>query len=279
MGKTKIEWTDETWNPVTGCTKVSEGCANCYAERTAARLQAMGQPNYVDGFAVRCHPHMLRHPYRWRRLRDVFVCSMSDLFHPEVPDAFIDRIFNTIADNPQHTYQILTKRPERMLAFSEKYGWHSSAWAGVTVESAHHVGRIKHLVQIPAKVRFLSIEPMLTSIDLSSHLLSERDGCPDLDPQWPDMFGRPRGPTKCILYPGCKCGEQDRLIHWVIVGGESGPKARPMRKEWVRGIRDQCQAAGVPFFLKQLGGVNKKAAGKELDGRTWLEMPPREIPF
>jgi protein gp37 len=231
--RTKIEWTETTWNPVTGCTKLSEGCRNCYAERMARRLKAMGQPNYVNGFALTVHEHMLAAPMRWKRPQRIFVNSMSDLFHQDVPLAFIRRVFDVMAQCPQHIFQVLTKRSERMMEEGKTLAWPENVWMGVTVESADYAYRIDHLRQTPAKVRFLSVEPLL-------------------------------GPMPKLDLEG---------IHWIIVGGESGPNARIMEPEWVRGVLDQCRAAGIPFFFKQWGGTNKKKSGRELDGRTWDETP------
>lgn len=229
----KIEWTDCTWNPVTGCSHVSEGCANCYAERMAKRLQAMGNPNYVDGFAVRCHPHMLSRPLEWSKPRNVFVNSMSDLFHPEVPTAFIQDTFEVMVKAHWHTFQVLTKRPERLHELRDTLPWPHNIWLGVTIENDACLWRLDALRSARSQVRFLSLEPLLgplTHLDLTS-------------------------------------------VDWVIVGGESGPRARPIRQEWVRSIRDQCQQDDVAFFFKQWGGTNKKAAGRLLDGRTWDERP------
>jgi protein gp37 len=231
--KSRIEWTETTWNPVTGCTKLSPGCQNCYAEILARRLKAMGSQNYQNGFNVTCHPAMLAVPPTWRKPRLVFVNSMSDLFHDNVPESFIQEIYAVMAESKEHTFQVLTKRAERLAALAPKLPWPTNIWAGVTVENSSFTHRIDLLRTAPATVRFLSLEPLLGSI-------------PNLN-----LAG----------------------IHWVIAGGESGPKARPMDKAWVRDIRDQCIAAQVPFFFKQWGGVRKKAAGKELDGRIWNEMP------
>jgi protein gp37 len=229
----KIEWTESTWNPVTGCTKISTGCKNCYAERMAKRLQAMGQPNYVNGFEVTCHPETLKMPYKWKKPQMIFVNSMSDLFHNEVPASFIDEIFFTMNETPWHTYQVLTKRAGRLKVISKRLNWTPNIWMGVTVETADHMNRIDHLRQVPAAVRFLSLEPLL-------------------------------GPLPNLNLTG---------INWVIVGGESGPGARPMKKEWAEDLRDQCLSANVPFFFKQWGGVQKKKAGRLLDERTWDDMP------
>ncbi len=228
-----IEWTESTWNPVTGCTKISAGCANCYAERMAKRLHAMGQENYRNGFKVTCHRQVLSAPFKWKKPQVIFVNSMSDLFHEDVPEAFIHEIFYTMAETPWHTYQILTKRAERLAELAPKLNWRPNIWMGVTVENADHADRIDHLRSVPSAVRFLSLEPLLgplPDINLSS-------------------------------------------INWVIVGGESGPGARPMDAQWVTEIRDQCLDAEVPFFFKQWGGVQKKKAGRKLGGRVWDEMP------
>jgi len=231
--KTHIEWTEMTWNPVTGCTKVSAGCANCYAERMAHRLHAMGSPRYADGFAVALHEDLLQLPVRWRQPRLVFVNSMSDLFHEAVPYAFIRQVFATMARCPHHHFQILTKRADRLVALAPTLDWTSNVWMGVTVESQDYVDRVDALRQVPAAVRFLSLEPLL-------------------------------GPI-CRLNLGG--------IHWVIVGGESGPGARPMESKWVEPIHHQCVGAGVPFFFKQWGGVQKRRAGRLLFGRTFDERP------
>jgi protein gp37 len=230
---TKIEWTEYTWNPVTGCTKISAGCLNCYAERMAKRLHAMGQPNYRNGFRLTTHSHMLDLPLHWRQPRMIFVNSMSDLFHQDVPLEFIRKIFDVMRRAPQHCFQVLTKRSERLAQLSPQLPWPDNVWMGVTVESADYASRIEHLKQTTAAVKFISFEPLLgpvTHVDIDS-------------------------------------------IDWIIVGGESGPGARPMRPEWVTGIRDLCLAKGIPFFFKQWGGVNKKANGRTLEGRLWDEKP------
>ena len=229
----RIEWTECTWNPVTGCTKVSPGCAHCYAERMARRLKAMGQPSYANGFRVAVHPHLVALPLAWKQPQMVFVNSMSDLFHEEVPEEFIQRVFAAMRRANWHTYQVLTKRSKRLLEMDRDIEWPDNVWMGVSVENADYLYRIDDLRATGAKVKFLSLEPLLGPL-------------PDLD-----LGG----------------------IDWVIVGGESGPGARPMHAEWVREIRDLCLDAGVPFFFKQWGGVNKKRAGRDLDGRTWSEMP------
>jgi protein gp37 len=229
-----IEWTESTWNPVTGCAKISPGCKHCYAERMAIRLRAMGQPNYERGFKVTLQEHMLELPLTWRKPQTVFVNSMSDLFHKEVPDAFIRRVFDIMSRASWHTFQVLTKRAERMKTLGRNLEWPDNVWAGVSVESRDYLQRIDHLRSVPARVRFISFEPLLKSL-----------------------------------------GEIDlTAIDWVIVGGESGPGARPMEESWVVEIREQCLAAGVPFFFKQWGGANKKKAGRLLDGRTWDGLPP-----
>ncbi len=228
-----IEWTEATWNPVTGCTKLSDGCKNCYAERMSKRLQGMGQPNYREGFKVRVHPKTLGIPIRWKKPRMVFVNSMSDLFHEKVPTAYIQRVFEVMRRADWHTYQVLTKRSERLIEMAPDLEWSSNIWMGVSVENSKYISRIDDLARVPAAVRFLSLEPLL-------------------------------GPLQKINLDG---------IDWVIVGGESGPGARPMRPEWVKDIRDQCNASAVPFFFKQWGGTRKKQTGRDLDGRTWDDMP------
>lgn len=235
MSTTTIEWTETTWNPVTGCSKISPGCQHCYAERMAKRLQAMGQPNYRDGFAVRAHEHMLRLPSSWSKPRMVFVNSMGDLFHEEVPVEFIKRVFHAMEETPRHTYQLLTKRADRLAEIAPLLDWPDNVWMGVTVEDNERVTRIDRLREVSAAVRFLSIEPLLGPL-------------PDLD-----LSG----------------------VDWVIVGGESGPGARPLSPEWVLAIRDECVESSTPFFFKQWGGVRKKAAGRELERRTWSQMPAR----
>ena len=231
--KSTIEWTGSTWNPITGCVKISPGCTHCYAERMAKRLQAMGQPNYANGFKLAMHEHALELPLQWKKPQTIFVNSMSDLFLKDVPVRFIKKVFDVMGKAPQHTFQVLTKRADRLHALSAELTWTPNIWMGVTVENSDYTQRIDHLRQTGAYLKFLSIEPLLGPI-------------PNLD-----LEG----------------------IDWVIVGGESGPGARPMRPEWVMDIRNQCRKAGVPFFFKQWGGVRKKKAGRELEGRTWDEMP------
>jgi len=228
-----IEWTGSTWNPVTGCSKISAGCRNCYAERMARRLQAMGQMNYRNGFRVTLHPHVIDLPITWKRPRTIFVNSMSDLFYEKVPTAFIQKIFGVMVKAKWHRFQVLTKRSERLLELSATLPRVSNIWMGVTVENENVVDRIDHLRKTAAAVKFLSVEPFL-------------------------------GPLPTLDLTG---------IYWVIVGGESGPGARYMDPAWVIDIRDQCSTAGVPFFFKQWGGTDKKKAGRILEGQTWGEMP------
>jgi protein gp37 len=239
--KSAIEWTEATWNPTTGCDRVSAGCDNCYALTLAKRLKAMGNPKYQNdgdprtsgpGFGVTVHPDGLLIPYSWKRPRVVFVNSMSDLFHARVPVGFIRQVFEVMAGTPQHTYQVLTKRTRRLTRIA-KLDWPSNVWMGASVESPDQYDRIRDLVTVPAAVRFLSCEPLLALL-------------PDLP-----LDG----------------------IDWVIAGGESGVNARPVEREWIQDIRDQCVAAHTPFFFKQWGGRTPKAGGRELDGRVWDEMP------
>ena len=229
----KIEWTQSTWNPVTGCTKISMGCRNCYAERMALRLMAAGSPNYANGFRVTVHPHALELPLRWKHPRMIFVNSMSDLFHGDIPFDFVVKIFDVMRRASQHQFQVLTKRSERLLHLSSKLTWPENVWMGVTVETADYLCRLDHLRQTPAAVKFISFEPLLGRI-------------PDLD-----LTG----------------------IDWVIVGGESGPGARLLKQQWAVEIRDKCLNAGTAFFFKQWGGVNKKRNSRSLEGRTWDDMP------
>lgn len=231
--KTGIEWTDVTWNPVTGCTKVSPGCKHCYAERMAKRIQAMGHPRYKNGFNLTLHDDLIRLPLTWVKPRQVFVNSMSDLFHEAVPLQFIASVFETMAKAKQHTFQILTKRSDRLTELAPLLPWLPNIWMGVSVENQHYVHRIDHLREIPSFVRFLSLEPLLGPLDNL------------------DLNG----------------------IQWVITGGESGPGTRPVDVNWVCSIRDQCLESGVPFFFKQWGGVHRTKAGRLLDGRTWDEYP------
>jgi protein gp37 len=240
--KTGIEWTEVTWNPTTGCDRISAGCTNCYALAMAKRLKAMGSDRYQadgdprtsgPGFALTVHRDALDQPYRWSGQRIVFVNSMSDLFHAKVPLDFIEDVFAVIADTPQHTYQVLTKRSSRLLKLADKLSWPDNLWMGVSVEDATQLGRVDQLRLVPAAVRFLSCEPLLGPLD-----------------------------------------ELDLAnIDWVITGGESGPKARPLEADWVRGIRDNCIDNSVSFFHKQWGGRTPKAHGRDLDGIVWSEMP------
>jgi protein gp37 len=240
--RSAIEWTEATWNPVTGCDRVSAGCDHCYAMTLAKRLKAMGSEKYQNdgdprtsgpGFGVTVHPQALDEPRRWRQPRTVFVNSMSDLFHARVPVGFIRDVFDVCRETPQHTYQVLTKRSLRLRRLGESLDWPSNLWMGVSVENSDALPRIEHLRDVPAAVRFLSCEPLIGPLD----------GL--------DLAG----------------------IHWVIAGGESGANHRPVDEKWVRGIRDACQDAGVAFFFKQWGGRTPKAEGHELDGQLWDEMP------
>ncbi|PWL30041.1 phage Gp37/Gp68 family protein [uncultured Roseivirga sp.] len=233
MAQSSIEWTEMTWNPTTGCTKISAGCKFCYAEGMAKRLQAMGVEKYKDAFKVRMHPSELDTPYKWKKPKVVFVNSMSDLFHPDVPLTFIKKVFKVMRDNPQHVFQVLTKRSERLLELSSQLKWTHNIWMGVSVEDERVMKRIDDLSQTKARVKFLSCEPLI-------------------------------GPLPNLSLEG---------IDWVIVGGESGHKPRPMDVNWVLDIQEQCENAQVAFFFKQWGGRNKKAAGRILNGRTYDEMP------
>jgi protein gp37 len=244
--RTAIEWTEATWNPTTGCDKTSPGCENCYALTLAKRLRAMGQAKYQKdgnpstsgpGFGLTLHPDALAVPYRWRAPRVIFVNSMSDLFHPEVPLDFIRRVFKVVEETPQHTYQVLTKRSKRLASIADDLLWPSNLWMGVSVESARYRFRVDHLRRVGAAVRFVSAEPLLGAI-------------PELDLS---------------------------LIDWLIAGGESGAGARPVDEQWIRGLRDQCRAADVPFFFKQWGGRTPKAGGRHLDGELHDEMPKAAI--
>lgn len=232
----RIEWTECTWNPVTGCSKMSAGCKNCYAERMALRLQAMGQFNYRNGFRVTTHQHMLDLPLKWRSPRKIFVNSMGDMFHRLVPYDFVAESFSIMTRAAQHQFQVLTKRSLRLCQVARDLPWPQNVCMGVTVENSDYTFRIDHLRQTPAAIKFLSLEPLL-------------------------------GPLPNLDLDG---------IDWVIVGGESGPGARPIEAEWVTDIRDQCLEANVPFFFKQWGGVNKKKNGRTLDGRTWDDTPQNQ---
>ena len=233
MASSKIEWTESTWNPLTGCTKISPGCKNCYAERMAKRLQAMGVEKYREGFQLALHPEVLEEPLTWNKPQMIFVNSMSDLFHKDVPLDFIQCIFDVMRRAHWHQFQVLTKRAERLQELDAAIDWPKNVWMGVSVETATYMHRIEMLRGTRAVIKFLSLEPLL-------------------------------GPLPGMNLEG---------IDWVIVGGESGPHARPIQPEWVRDIRDQCVCANVPFFFKQWGGTNKKKTGRLLDLRTWDELP------
>lgn len=232
-GKSHIEWTESTWNPVSGCSKVSDGCKNCYAERMAKRLQAMGNPRYANAFAVTLHHDLVDAPKSWKTPRLIFVNSMSDLFHEKVPLAFIKQVFATMKACPQHTFQILTKRSKRLAKIAHSLEWPKNVWMGVSVEDGRVIQRIDDLRTVPAAIRFLSCEPLI-------------------------------GPCDDMPLDG---------IDWVIVGGESGPFSRPMEIEWVRSIYRQCRKSKSAFFFKQWGGVRKDLTGRLLNGRTYDEMP------
>jgi protein gp37 len=245
--RSAIEWTEATWNPTTGCDRISPGCDNCYALTLAKRLKAMGNPKYQNdgdprtsgpGFGVTLHPNALALPYRWASPRFVFVNSMSDLFHARVPTPFIHKVFETMVETPRHTYQILTKRPRRLARLTAQLPWPPNIWIGVSIETMEFAWRVDVLKDVPAAVRFVSAEPLLGALRLT---LSGLD--------------------------------------WVIAGGESGHRARPVQRAWIRQLRDECQRAEVSFFFKQWGGRTPKAGGRELDGRTWDEMPHASSPM
>ena len=239
MAQSSIEWTEMTWNPTTGCDKISDGCKFCYAEVMTKRLKAMGLEKYDQGFKIRTHEHELETPYKWKKPRVVFVNSMSDLFHKDVPIEFIQKVFRVMKDNPQHVFQVLTKRAD-VLRYYDSEGWldwSHNIWMGVSVENEKVTNRIDLLRQTNARVKFLSCEPLIAPL--------------------PNM--------------------NLKGMDWVIVGGESGRKPRPMNEEWVTDIKDQCQKADVAFFFKQWGGTNKKKMGRELDGRTWDEVPEKIV--
>lgn len=231
--RSKIEWTEVTWNPVTGCSKISRGCDHCYAERMALRLRAMGQERYRKGFRVTLHSDLVDRPLHWLTPRLVFVCSMGDLFHKNVPESFIQLVFDTMRRCPQHTFQILTKRSARLRNMAPRLAWPTNVWMGVTVEDSATTNRVRNLCEVPAAVRFLSCEPLI-------------------------------GPIEDLALDG---------IDWVIVGGESGPGARPMRRQWVESILELCDKTNVPFFFKQWGGVRKKRTGRLLNGRVYDAFP------
>lgn len=237
MAKSSIEWTEATWNPVTGCNKISPGCKFCYAARMATRLHAMGLDKYRNGFELTLQPQDLELPLRWKKPQTIFVNSMSDLFHVDVPLSYIQEVFQVMRQADWHRFQVLTKRAERLQELAPHIDWPQNVWMGVSVESQKYVERIDRLRTTGANVRFLSLEPLLA-------------------------------PLPSLNLDG---------IDWVIVGGESGPGARPINSAWVTDIRDQCLRAGVPFFFKQWGGVRKKTAGRELEGRTWSQMPVRKM--
>lgn len=232
-GNSKIEWTEVTWNPVTGCSKISQGCKNCYAERMAKRLHAMGNPRYKNGFKITLHEDLITLPYHWKKPKKIFVNSMSDLFHEDVPLDFIQKTFKTMNNTPQHTYQILTKRSKRLKELSPFLNWTPNIWMGVSVENSDVLFRINDLRETGAFIKFLSCEPLL-------------------------------GPLENMNLEG---------IHWIIVGGESGPNARPMKEEWVWDIKLQCERSNIAFFFKQWGGVQKHKNGRILKGKTYDEFP------
>jgi len=233
MGLSAIEWTESTWNPTTGCDLLSPGCDHCYAERMSMRLNLMGQVKYATGFALTLHENALELPLSWKKPQRIFVNSMSDLFHDQVPLDFIQRVFETMRKAHWHQFQVLTKRSGRLLALSDQIDWPSNVWMGVSVENAAFKSRIDHLRKTGAALKFLSIEPLLGDL----------------------------GPIDLTN------------IDWAIVGGESGPGARPLDPDWVRNVREQCALANVPFFFKQWGGVNKARTGRTLDGRTHADLP------
>lgn len=233
MSLSKIEWTQMTWNPTTGCDKISAGCKYCYAESFAKRLREMNVQKYKDGFKLRIHPEVLNEPMKWKKPKIIFVNSMSDLFHEDIPFTFIEKVFNVMINCPQHIFQVLTKRAERLEELSSKLRWESNIWMGVTVENVEVKYRINHLKKTQAKVKFISMEPLL-------------------------------GPLPKLNL---------KKINWIIVGGESGKKARPIKEEWVLDIKIQCRKLNIPFFFKQWGGTNKKATGRLLEGKIYEEYP------
>lgn len=233
MAETKIEWTESTWNPTTGCTKISTGCLNCYAERMSKRLKAMDISKYSNGFDLTIHEDCLTEPYTWKKPKIVFVNSMSDLFHENIPFEFIKKVFDVMNDNEQHIFQVLTKRSELLMKYNNQLKWTNNIWMGVTVENERAKDRINSLRKTNAAIKFLSCEPLISNLGLL----------------------------------------ELENINWVIVGGESGPKARPIKEDWVLGIYNQCRNQRIPFFFKQWGGVNKKKNGNELLGEVYQEMP------
>jgi protein gp37 len=236
--RSSIEWTESTWNPLTGCNKISPGCKFCYAERFAKRLQAMGQPNYRNGFKLTLHEHAVEQPLSWKKPQMIFVNSMSDLFHKDVPLEFVQKVFDVMNQADWHVFQVLTKRSERLLEVHRHLSWPQNVWMGVSVENSDYTFRINHLRKTGAKIKFLSLEPLL-------------------------------GPLPALNLVN---------IDWVIVGGESGPKARPIKSDWILEIKEQCREEGVPFFFKQWGGKNKKKNGRLLEGKTWDELPYSDHP-
>ena len=235
--KSKIEWTENTWNPVTGCTKISDGCVNCYANRMAGRLQKMGNAKYKDGFNLTLHPYCLQDPIGWKKPSRIFVNSMSDLFHKDIPLDYIKQVFDVMNATPWHTYQILTKRADNLLKYTDELNWTNNIWQGVTVENQKTVGRIDYFRKVPVKTKFISFEPLIGDvgkIDLTN-------------------------------------------IDWAIVGGESGWHARFMDIDWVLNIKEQCEQQGTLFYFKQWGGTNKKKTGRELLGQTWDDMPEMNV--
>lgn len=231
--KTKIEWTECSWNPVTGCTKISDGCKNCYAATFAKRLKAMGNPRYLNGFDVTVHEDLITAPLKWKSPRKIFVNSMSDIFHEDIDKEVILKIFNTMNKAPEHIFQVLTKRPERLLELTSQIIWSNNIWMGVTIESKDYLDRAKLLKATHAKVKFISAEPLLSDLDFL------------------DLNG----------------------IDWLIVGGESGNQSRPIREEWVLNLKDKAAKSDTAFFFKQWGGKNKKKNGRLLEGRTYDEYP------
>lgn len=233
----KIEWTESSWNPVTGCDKISEGCKNCYAERMSRRLKAIGSPNYCNGFKLTLHPEFLELPLKWKKPRMIFVNSMSDLFHKDVPSQYILDVFNVMNRANNHIFQVLTKRSDRLLELSPYLPWSRNIWMGVTIENNDYLFRLEHLKKADSAVKFLSFEPLLGSIEET------------------DFTG----------------------IDWIIAGGESGPSSRPLNPQWIRDIRNYCIDQNIPFFFKQWGGFNKKKNGRVLDGKIWDEMPKQSF--
>jgi len=235
----KIEWTESTWNPVTGCNKVSDGCENCYAARLAQRLQKMGNAKYENGFKLTLHEDCLGDPYSWKKPARIFVNSMSDLFHADIPLEYIQKVFNVMNNNPQHIFQVLTKRPDRLENITNYLNWTDNIWLGVTVESDKYKDRIEQLRNTSARIKFISFEPLLNDVGVLN------------------LHG----------------------IDWAIIGGESGWRARPIQEDWIINIKNQCEQQDVLFYFKQWGGTNKKKAGRILLGRTWDDMPPIKIPL